>query len=178
MGAPEYVPKSARPTERVYESPPWQHDPWVEHPAGNLEAGQPRGNFYGNQGPDQGYLLLLAERFEDRLVLQAQESRHDVVAGAVEVGMKRASLFGRAPVIHDLSLAFTIWGFLDESPDVALVDLRKELFASAAHHYAERRAIVDLVPESTLRLTPTQAAAAHDADWREPLGLNAGAASA
>lgn len=171
MGAPEYVPNSARPTERVYESPPWQHDPWVGHPAGNLDAGQPRGTFYGNQGPDQGYMLLLAERFDDRLVLQPQESHHDAVAGAVDLALKRASLFGRAPVIHDLTIAFTVWGFLDESPDAALVDLRRELFASAAHHYAERRAIVDLVPETTLRLTPTQAAAAHDADWRGPLGL-------
>jgi hypothetical protein len=175
MGAPEYVPKSARPTERVYESPPWSHDPWVEHPAANLEVGQPRGRFYGNQGPDQGYALLLAERFHDRLVLQEGESEHDVVAGAVELAMKRASLFGRAPVIHDLTLAFTIWGFLDDSPDPALVDVRKELFAAAGHHYAERRAVVDLVPEATLRLTPAQAADAHAADWREPLGLNAAA---
>lgn len=177
MGAPEYVPKSARDTERVYESPPWQHDPWVEHPAGNLGAGQPRGTFYGNQGPDQGYALLLAERFDDRLVLQEGESHHDVVAGAVDVALARASLFGRAPVIHDLTIAFTIWGFLDESADAALVDVRRELFASAAHHYAERRAIVDLVPEATLRLTPTQAAAAHGADWRGPLGLNAPASA-
>src|SRR5688572_19584334 len=148
MGAPEYVPKSARPTERVYESPPWQHDPWLGHPAGDLTDGQPRGTFYGNQGPDQGYALLLAERFHDRLVLTPGESEHDVVAGAVEVAMKRASLFGRAPVIHDLTLAFTIWGFLDDDPDPALVDVRKELFASAGHHYAERRAVVDMVPEA------------------------------
>lgn len=174
MGAPEYVPKSARPTERVYESPPWQHDPWIEHPAANLGAGQPRGTFYGNQGPDQGYVLLLAERFSDRLVLQEGEHEADVVAGVMGVALKRASLFGRAPVIHDLTLAFTIWGFLDESPDPALVDLRRERFAAAAHHYAEQRDIVDLVPEATLRLTPTQAADAHAADWRAPLGLTAG----
>ncbi len=67
MSAPQYVPKSARPGNRVYESPPWQHDPWTGHPAGNLEQGQPRGHFYGNQGPDQGYVLLLADRFEPHL---------------------------------------------------------------------------------------------------------------
>lgn len=173
MSAPQYVPKSARPGERVYESPPWLHDGWVAHPAANLTEGQPRGTFYGNQGPDQGYALLLAERFGDRLALDEREDRHDVVAGVVEVATKRASLFGRAPVIHDLTLAFTVYGFLDSSPDPALVDLRKELFASASHHYAERRAIVDLVPEATLRMTPTQAAEAHAADWRAPLGLTA-----
>ncbi|HMQ27652.1 MAG TPA: hypothetical protein PKA98_16800 [Acidimicrobiales bacterium] len=95
----------------------------------------------------------------------------DVKAGVVGVALKRGSLFGRAPVVHDLTLAFTVFGFLDESPDPALVDLRKELFASAAVHYAERRAIVDLVPEATLRMTPTQVAEAHAADWRRPLGL-------
>ena len=95
-----------------------------------------------------------------------------VAAGVVGVALKRGSLFGRAPVIHDLTLAYTIFGFLDESPDPALVDLRRELFASAAHHYAERRAIVDLVPEATLRLTPTQAAEAYAGGWRGPLGLN------
>lgn len=169
MSAPQYVPKSARPGERVYESPPWQHDPWVGHPAGNLEQGQPRGNFYGNQGPDQGYVLLLAERIQP--VLQAGEELADVRAGIIGVALKRASLFGRAPVIHDLTLAFTLFGYLDESPDPALVDLRKELFASASNHYAERRAIVDVVPEAALRQTPKQAAEAHAADWRAALGL-------
>ena len=95
----------------------------------------------------------------------------DAKAGVVGVALKRGSLFGRAPVVHDLTLAFTLFGFLDESPDPALVDLRKELFASAAVHYAERRAIVDLVPEATLRMTPMQVAEAHAADWRRPLGL-------
>ncbi|MCB9373995.1 MAG: hypothetical protein H6518_14670 [Microthrixaceae bacterium] len=170
MSAPQYVPKSARPGQRVYESPPWQHDPWTGHPAANLTKGQPRGRFYGNQGPDQGYVLVLAEGIEP--VLQAGEDLADVRAGVVGVALKRGSLFGRAPVIHDLTLAYTIFGFLDESPDPALVDLRRELFASAAHHYAERRAIVDLVPEATLRLTPTQAAEAYAGGWRGPLGLN------
>lgn len=169
MSAPQYVPKSARPGNRVYESPPWQHDPWTGHPAGNLEQGQPRGHFYGNQGPDQGYVLLLADRFEPHLT--DGEVLEDAKAGVVGVALKRGSLFGRAPVVHDLTLAFTVFGFLDESPDPALVDLRKELFASAAVHYAERRAIVDLVPEATLRMTPMQVAEAHAADWRRPLGL-------
>jgi len=76
MSAPQYVPKSARPGNRVYESPPWQHDPWVAHPAGNLDEGQPRGHFYGNQGPDQGYGLVLANRFKGRLALAAAPHRH------------------------------------------------------------------------------------------------------
>jgi hypothetical protein len=38
------------------------------------------------------------------------------------------------------------------------------------HHYKEARAIVDLVPESTLRSTPAQVAARYPAQWRELTG--------
>jgi hypothetical protein len=110
---------------------------------------------FGNQGPDQGYALVLAERFHGRLLLTENEDEHDVVAGCLGVGLARASLFGRAPVIHDLELAFGLWGYLDTAPD-DLVAFRKPLFAGASHHYWDQRAIADLVPESTLRLTPAE----------------------
>ena len=35
------------------------------------------------------------------------------------------------------------------------------------HHYAEGRAIVDAVPEATLRMTPTQVRDAYPARWQE-----------
>jgi len=57
-------------------------------------------------------------------------------------------------VIHDLTLAFTIWGFLNDDPPADLVECRRELFAGVGnvmHHYAEGREIADIVPESTLR---------------------------
>jgi hypothetical protein len=37
-------------------------------------------------------------------------------------------------------------------------------------HYAEARHIVDMVPESTLRMSPQQVAAAYPARWRELVG--------
>ena len=95
----------------------------------------------------------------------------EVLAGAVAVALKRASLFGRAPVVHNLTVALTIWGFLGEAP-APLVELRRPLFEEVwhPHHYAELRRIVDLVPEASLRLTPAQVTDAHRADHRGLLG--------
>jgi hypothetical protein len=89
------------------------------------------------------------------------------------VALKRASLFGRAPVIHDLTIAFTLFGFLDADADDELVAWRRSLFeeVSNPHHYVEQRAIADLVPESTLRLSPSEVTARHDTDWRSLLDL-------
>jgi len=36
------------------------------------------------------------------------------------------------------------------------VDFRRPRFEEARHHYWDQRAIVDLVPDETLRLTPAQ----------------------
>jgi hypothetical protein len=90
------------------------------------------------------------------------------------IALKRASLFGRAPMVHDLTLALTIWGFLSDNPPADLVATRRELFDGVhhvAHHYAEGRAIADLVPESTLRMSHTDVAARMPAAWRELTGV-------
>lgn len=173
MAAPEHVPVDITQTVRAYESPPRRPDPWLARRPGEVvEEGQPRGERLGNQGPDQGYVLKLARRFEGRLTLTDGEHERDALAGAVGVALKRASLFGRAPVVHDLTVALTVWGFLGDAPK-DLVELRKPLFDEVAHphHYAEQRHIADLVPEAVLRQTPQQVADAHRADWRRLLAL-------
>lgn len=116
-------------------------------------------------------MLSLARRFEDKLTLAAGEHEKDALAGAVGIALKRASLYGRAPVVHDLTIALTVWGFLGEAPD-DLVALRSHLFEEVwhPHHYDELRQLVDLVPEATLRLTPAQVTEAHRADWRSLIG--------
>jgi hypothetical protein len=86
------------------------------------------------------------------------------------VALRRASLFGRAPVIHDLTLAFTIWGFLGEAPP-ELVALRRPLFQAASHHYEDQRTIADQVPEAVLRAPHTATLARYPAEWRALLGL-------
>jgi hypothetical protein len=167
MAAPDYVPRPKAQKARVYESPPWSGDSWIADRPADLPGAQPLGPRMGYPGPDQGYAIKLARSFEGSLVLTTGEHEADAIAGCVAVALKRASLFGRAPVIHDLRIAFTIWGFLSEAP-AELVKLRKPLFeeVSATHHYSELRRIVDLVPVAVLRLSPAEVAQQAAADWR------------
>ena len=83
-------------------------------------------------GPDQGYALPLASRLRPQLVLSDAERADDALTGCTAIGMRRASMFGRAPVIHDLRIAFTIWGFLDPAPPAELVALRVGTFEGVA----------------------------------------------
>ena len=169
MAAPDYVPVplSDQP-RRALDLPPARH--WMADRPGDLDRGQPLGPKLGRPGPDQGYALKLADLIRDRVKVAGGEHVDDVLAGAVVVALKRASLFGRAPVMHDVELALRLWGFLDDDPPADLVELRRHLFAGAAHHYWDQRAITDLVPEATLRLTPAQVAERHS-DWRSLLDV-------
>ncbi len=167
MAAPEYVPEDRRKVLRAYESPPRRLGSWRPERPGDLDGRQPRGTYLGNQGPDQGYLLVLADRFAGKLTLTDGEHEADALAGCVGVALKRASLFGRAPVVHDLTVALTIWGFLGTAPP-ELVRLRKPLFEEVANplHYAEQRRIVDAVPEDVLRRSPAEVTEARERDWQ------------
>lgn len=176
MAAPEYVPTDPLARLRAYQSSPRRPESWVADRPGEITEGQPRGDRFGAPGPDLGFALKIARTFHDRLHLAEGEDHHDVVGGCVAVAMKRASLFGRAPVLHDLTVAFTVWGYLDENPPVELVDERRHRFEGvghAAHHYVELRQVVDAVPEATLRLTPEQVRQACAEDWRALLTLPA-----
>jgi len=154
MAAPESVPVAPGDRPRQALGTPGHHG-WTATRPGDLTDRQPTGRYFGNQGPDQGYAMVLAARFHDRLLVAEGEDGHDAEAGCLGVGLARASLFGRAPVIHDLELAYGLWGYLD-SPPADLVAFRKPLFAGSSHHYWDQRAIVALVPEATLRLTPAE----------------------
>lgn len=170
MAAPEYVPNSlAQQPRRGLALPPARR--WSNERPAALGPDQPRDAALGDPGPDQGYALLLARRFADRLVLAPGESVDDAITGCLGVALKRASLFGRAPVIHDLDIAFRIWGFLGDAPS-ELVELRSPLFRSVgnAHHYSEQRKIADLVPETTLRLSHADVAARFPGEWQTLLG--------
>lgn len=174
MAAPEYVPSDPLARLRAYSSSPRRPESWTADRPGDLDRGQPRGERFGAPGPDLGFALKIARTFDDRLHLAEGEDHHDVVGGCVAVAMRRASLFGRAPVVHDLTVAYTLWGFLDDDPAEDLVALRRKVFEGvghAAHHYVELRALVDAVPEGTLRLTPARVAEAHAADWRSLFDL-------
>lgn len=164
MAQPDHVPlKQAdrvRPAERLPTPLAWMAD----RPGDLKGVGQPSGPLLGTQGPDQGYALTLARRFVDRLVLDPGERPEDAVAGCLGVALKRAALFGRAPVVFDYELALTLFGFLGDAP-AELVAWRRPLFQSAAHEYPAQRRIADLVPPATLRLSPAQVRE-HLASWR------------
>ena len=174
MAAPKFAPVSPNDVVRTYESPEYVPTAWEPDRPAEIVGRQPVGERLGYQGPDQGYVLSLAERCRSRVIVTSGESVNDAIAGCVNIALRRASLFGRAPVIHDLTIAFTIWGWLDADPPSDLVSRRKELFEGVAntnHHYTEGRMIADLVPESTLRLDPAKAAEAYSGGkWRELTG--------
>lgn len=131
--------------------------PWWMHRPGDFRADPAahRGKGRGSAGPDQGYALLLAERYVDRLRLADGEHVADVLAGVTVVATRRAALFGRAPVAADLELALHLFGFLDGGSE-EMVETRRRLFAGVSHGYWVGRELADAVPESTLRLTPAE----------------------
>lgn len=172
MAAPDFVPVD--PTQRVrsYHSPPRRGDSWWATRPGDLPLGQPEGRGFGNQGPDQGYVYKLVPAFEGQIVT-GNLSHEDVVAGCIDVALKRAAHYGRAPVVHDLRIALTIFGFLDPEAPADLVEHREEWFEGLSHavHYAERRALVARVPVEALAVSPEAALAAYQRDWKANLVL-------
>lgn len=160
MAAPDYVPAPVDDPARVYSSPPWRPESWMADRPAEIAGRQPLGPRLGDPGPDQGFALRLARQVRGRLVLTSAESEDDAIAGSVAIAMRRSAMFGRAPAIHDITVALTLWGYLSEAP-ADLVAVRAQVFAAVAssHHYMERRAIVDAVPEDVLRLDPASVAA-------------------
>ncbi|MGH9079168.1 MAG: hypothetical protein ACRDYE_03640 [Acidimicrobiales bacterium] len=169
MTQPSFVPivevDQVRPAYRLKVPTVWTQS----RPSELRGTSQPQGEGFGTPGPDQGYALLLARRFEDRLLRAEGESVEDAMFGCTAVAMRRGARFGRAPVIHDLTFAFTLWGFLGGAPP-DLVEARGPLFRSAAHHYDAQRAIAACVAEETLTLTPEAVSDRLDR-WHEMLTL-------
>ena len=148
---PVLPPDRVRPSDSLATPERWTQD----RPADLAELRQPEGARFGATGPDLGYGLKLAKRFEDRLVLQPGESAHDAVAGAFACGAKRSAGFGRAPVIYDMEWAYGLWGYLgDAAPE--LVEWRVPLLRGASHGYWHQRQVVDSIRADTFRLTPAQ----------------------
>jgi hypothetical protein len=172
MAAPEYVPISVTDKVRVpWESPDHVPAAWtLDRPAEVAQGRQPSGPRLGYPGPDIGYALTLAALIRGEVLAGPGEHVDDAVAGCTAIAMRRAALFGRAPVMHDLRLAFTIWGWFDPSPSEDLRGVRRTAFEASSHDYEIRRAVVDQVPEETLRLSVAQATDAYPARWRELTG--------
>jgi len=179
VAAPDYVPRRTDEKVRVYASPPRRPHEWMADRPADLEGGQPTGPGMAWQGPDQGYVLTLVHLFDDRLHLADGERRADIDAGCVFVALKRASLFGRAPMVHDLTAAYAVWGFLAPAP-AELVTLRRPLFEGLAHghHSAAKLRLADLVPADVLRQSHTELTAAAGTRWQSLIDVDAAMAPA
>jgi len=173
MAAPDYVPVQLADRARQGERLPAPRK-WTATRPGDLVGRQPTGHMLGNPGPDQGYGLALAQRFAGTLKLVPGEEEADAIAGCTAVALRRASTYGRAPVVYDFDLAFALWGFLGDAPGDdsldGLIAFRRPLFAGASHHYNHQREIADMVPEATLRLPPAEVRR-RVGEWRALLGV-------
>lgn len=153
MTQPSFVPipevDQVRAARRLQVPGPWS----PQRPAELHVPFRPAGRGRGTPGPDQGFALQLAHRFEDRLNLVEGESKEDVLVGCALLAARRAALLGRAPCVHDVKVALSLWGFLGSAP-AALVDERRLAFLGVSHDYNLQRALVDRVPEASLLLSP------------------------
>lgn len=107
----------------------------------------------GDIGPDQGFAIKLAKRVADRIILEKGEHSDDVLAGMVAIALRRASLFGRAPVFSDVILAGKLFGYFDEVRD-ELLQYRKGLFSGVAHDKYKERVLAFSLPEAALLANP------------------------
>jgi hypothetical protein len=155
MSQPKFVP--IKPEDRVQKDlSPETPERWkADRPAEISNDGQPRGDLVGSIGPDQGYALKLARSFSNRLQRHGNESEEDAIVGCTEVALKRASLYGRAPVVYDLEFAFTLWGYLGGAPD-DLVSFRVKLFSQVSHDYVAQRKIVDHVRDEVFTMNSNE----------------------
>ncbi len=154
MTQPSFVPiteaDQVRPSLRLEAPRRWS----ANRPAEQAYPARPGGRGRGTPGPDQGYALHLARRFEGRLVLGAGEHVEDVLTGCALLASRRAASFGRAPTVYDVQAALAMWGFLGDRVDARLAESRRLAFSGIGHDYASQRALVDRVPEAVLRMPP------------------------
>ena len=150
MGAPEHVPVDRSKPVPAYESPPRRPESWLSDRPGELvEDGPAPRRPARPPGPRPGLRPLARPAVRGQAHPHRRRAREGCPRrrrrGRARSGPR---CFGRAPVIHDLTVALTVWGFLDDEPAKELVDLRKRLFEEVwhPHHYAELRRLVDLVP--------------------------------
>jgi len=171
VSAPKFVPENTAPNPRSYVSPPSRRASWQADRPGEIIGNQPKGNKLGASGPDQGYAYKLVSLFEDRLIT-GKVDQEDAIAGCLALAMKRSALFGRAPVVHDLTAAFTIYGFINSDANPDLVNKREKLFPQVRshHHYSERRHLVDIVDEAFLKKSHDEIKQRCTQDWSSPFG--------
>jgi len=146
---------------------------WTAIRPGDLDpAAGPRctGVLFGTPGPDGGYALTLAARFHDRITPVWPETVHDAEMVGAQVAMRRAGVFGRGPMLVDVELGLSLFGWLGDAP-AELVEWRRLAVARIGHDYPRRIALVEGIPEDVIRSTPDDVRG-RLGDWRRLLGLD------
>ena len=139
MAAPKHTPIDPTDRPRAYSSPDFVPGAWNNTRKASITGRQPRAERLGHQGPDQGYVLSLAEHVRPRIKVTAGESIDDAIQGCIGIALRRASHFGRAPVIHDLDIALTMWGYFLDTPPADLVATRSRIFCRCCQRGAPLR---------------------------------------
>jgi hypothetical protein len=154
---PRFTPIEARDAVRAAKhlGPP---RPWVAHrPAEHRKESPVERRRIGAAGPDQGYALLLAESMRDAIILGHGEHLDDALAVAVQVALRRAAGFGRAPIRADLETALTLLSYLSPISDEA-AEIRRATVIGASHDPWRRREIAESIPDDVCALDPKRAA--------------------
>lgn len=107
-----YVPPDRDTVYRPEQLPPPK--PWFAARPAEIAA-DPDAATFGAVGPDMGYARTLLALFTKRLV-PGGCNRGDLLDAGAAIGMRRAALYGRAPIPEDLEVAFLLLGALDGVP--------------------------------------------------------------
>ena len=163
MTQPRYAPIEAldevRPAKHLGVPYPWR----AHRPAEHTPGATPERVRLGTAGPDQGYALLLAEQIRGELELGNGEHPEDALAVLVQVALRRAARFGRAPVRADLEVALRLLSYASTVSEET-VNARRRLVTGASHDPWLRREVAELVPEDVLGAT-TSDAVVRSVDW-------------
>ncbi len=167
MTQPRYAPIESRDEIRATKhlDPP---RPWKVHRPGEHRPGPVLGRSrLGTAGPDQGYALRIAESLRASVVLGHGEHVDDALAVATQVALRRAAIFGRAPVRGDLEVALALLAY-DAPISAEGAAQRRATVTGAAHDLWHCREVAASVDEAVLRMTAAEAAN-HAVVWSAPL---------
>lgn len=112
MTTKPYVPPDRDTEYRPEQLPP--PGPWFVQRPGET-ALDPDAARFGAVGPDMGYAGALLPPFRSKLVPGAC-NRDDLLEAGAAIAMRRAAMYGRAPVSEDLEVAFLLLGALERVP--------------------------------------------------------------
>ena len=94
MAAPRFAP-SRRRSDPFYESPDVVPASWSTDRPAEIEGLQPVGPSLGYPGPDQGFILTIAQRLRPRICTQSGEHIDDAINGSIGIALRRASMISR-----------------------------------------------------------------------------------